>query len=109
MNKILSIKLISGDEIFGEEVEISEKAVVVKNAMRVMPTPDGRLGFVPYCAFTNNPPERLNLSNSHIITSYEATLKNFVDLYKDTVKRMEEKNRKDRTGIILPSDNKFNI
>ena len=56
--KVVSFKLISGDEVIGEETYRDEEAITIKTPLMIVPTPNNNLAFMP-SVFTAAPHQTL--------------------------------------------------
>lgn len=89
LNKVYTIKLVSGEEVIAKVIKQSEDSIELSDPLSVAPGPQG-MGLIP-SLFTVKPGESVVL-NTKAITMYAATEENIEAKYTETT-----------TGISVPS------
>lgn len=81
MNRqIVTFKLISGDEIIGEETARDENTISIKTPLMIVPAPQNNLAFMP-AAFTAAPGQPLTFTFSSMSILPFSTNAEFTKVY----------------------------
>jgi len=86
------VRLSSGEEVIGEVTE-NENGIEIKGGYSLIPTGEGKLGFMPFMAYTKAT-EGISISNRFVLF--------VVDPIDELVKQINGLNGIEDTGLIVP-------
>jgi hypothetical protein len=79
LNDVVSIKMITGEEILAKLTNTSEKDITVSNPLILTQTPSGSIAAIPFIV-TSDKTDGIEFSRNHIITMLP-TSRTFADQY----------------------------
>lgn len=88
MSKTKLVRLFSGEEILCK-VKTNDNSITLQEPILIIPAGEGRIGFSPYCPFTESD---ITIKNEHIVFVVEPTA-SLSDNYLQAT-----------TGITVPSN-----
>ena len=83
---VISIKIMTGEEIIARLEEESEDGIIVSKASVVAPNPQGGLGLVPW--MMSSAPDKLTFNSSSIV-AYSATVDEIADKFTEATSEIQ--------------------
>jgi hypothetical protein len=89
MSSVKLVRIFSGEEILSKITVNEDNSVTLEEPILLMPAGEGRIGFAPYCPFTE---ENITIKSEHVVFIVEPTTA-LTDNYRQAT-----------TGIEVPSN-----